>query len=167
MLALDLPFTRTADIRGRIRCPHLLELYEYWARMADGGRLPQRRRFDPLELSGPVWPRLFLIETASRPEECRVRVLGTYLVGAYGREFTGCRCTDAEIPRFSKSTTYRLLRDILHEKTPQYAYAETQFRFNDDYRHCEQVLLPLADDHGGLAAAVGAIDFPGLRSGCF
>lgn len=166
MLGLDLPFTRTADIRGQIRSPLLLELYDYWVRLGGNGQLPRRRSFDPLGLSAPVWPRLFLIETAAHIEACRVKVLGTYLVCAYGREFTGCRCTDSEIPRFSQSTTCRLLKAIMARPAPQYAFAETNFRFNNEYKHCEQILLPLADANGQLDAVVGAIEFPGFRSTC-
>jgi hypothetical protein len=150
---------RPAEIRARIRHRALATLYDYWRALAPEG-MPRRRDFDPVGLPGEVWPRLYLVKTGPRVEECQLRVLGTYIVAAYGRDFTGRHCNDGEIPRFSVSNTAGLLDRLLREPAARHHFGKTSFRFFDDYRTCEQVLLPLADDTGRLCAAIGAVDFP-------
>ena len=164
MLAFAHSLLPRREIATSIRHPALAALYAYWQRLGGGdGVMPKRRAFDPVDLDPSVWPRLFLIATSDRRESCEVRVQGTYMVEAYGRDFTGMHCNDAEIPHFGRSNTARLLENLIREHAPQYDFGSTNFRFYDDYRICEQVLLPLADETGALCAAIGAVDFPAFR----
>jgi len=127
--------------------------------------MPRKREFDPAELPPRVLPRLFIVEFLEGAANYRLRLMGTYLRNTYGREFTWCRLVDDEMPGITQSDTYRLLGVMANTGEPQYSLGPTKFRFFDTYSLVEQVLLPLADDNGWLAFAIGAVDYPDMRKG--
>ena len=139
---------------------HIQALFAYWDALPKFLDSPRKTDFDPVDLAVKVWPRLFMVDILEGQNEYRLRLLGTYLVEAYGRDFTGARFVDSEIPNVTRSQTYRLLGDLVATQKPQHYLGPTEFRFITDYAICEQILLPLVDDKGRIAHVVGAIDFP-------
>jgi len=66
----------------------ICELIRYWLSIHPGDRLPGRQHFDPAGI-----PRLLksivLTEVERDPHRFKVRVLGTAVADAFGRDFTG------------------------------------------------------------------------------
>jgi hypothetical protein len=141
----------------------LRQLLDYWQRLKRDRSMPHKREFDPVDLPPRVLPRLFLIEFLEGAANYRLRLMGTYLRDTYGREFTGCRLVDDEMPGVTRSMTYQLLGVMARTGEPQYSLGPNRFRFFDTYFLVEQLLLPLADDSGRLAFAIGAVDYPDVR----
>lgn len=148
--------------RPEIKSPLLEILFEYWEKLAANVGVPQKTIFNPIDVPGTVWPRIFIIDILEGVRNYRVRLLGTYLVDAYGQDFTGCNMNDGEIPRITQSATYRLLPKLQSSGLPQHYFGPTPFRYTDSYREVEQVLMPLADPIGRIAYAVGGVDYLGF-----
>lgn len=76
------------DLLPQFHREELRELVEYWLSIHPGDRLPARRAFD----AGAV-PRLLrhivLTDVERDPYRFKVRVLGTAVADAFGRDFTG------------------------------------------------------------------------------
>jgi hypothetical protein len=143
-----------------IRNRHIAEVYTYWRSLAPSNALPAKSSFDPIGLPPAALPRVFMIDNLVGSSNYRLRLLGSYLVNAYDRDFTGHDLIDSQIPNVTRSRTFRLLNEMLSTRLPQYDIGPTVFRFNDRYTTVEQVLLPLTDEAGCIAFAVGAVDYP-------
>jgi hypothetical protein len=139
--------------------PLLVTLYRYWRSLAPAGEVPRKCAFNPIDLPGAVWPRIFLLDILEGRQNYRVRLLGTYLVDACGRDLTGLHLVESEIPRIERSATWRMLPALVVEREPQYYFGPTSFRFGDVYQRIEQILMPLADDYGDVRYALGGLDF--------
>ncbi|MCZ8310003.1 MAG: PAS domain-containing protein [Magnetospirillum sp.] len=148
--------------RPEIKCQLLETLFGYWESLNSRAGIPEKLSFNPIDIPGLVWPRIFMIDILEGLRNYRVRLLGTYLVDAYGQDFKGCRLDDDEIPRITQSATYRLLPKLQLSGKPQYFFGTTPFRYTDSYREVEQVLMPLADSTGRIAYAVGGVDYRGF-----
>lgn len=70
------------------------ELYAYWARLREGGRLPGRGDIRPDDFKR-LLPTISLIDVHRNPLEFRLRLAGTGLYGVYGREITGRTLAEA------------------------------------------------------------------------
>lgn len=68
--------------------PILAAALAYWRRLARGGTLPRRRDIDPSEIPR-LLPHLQLIDVADAGARFRYRLVGTALVAAFGKEYTG------------------------------------------------------------------------------
>jgi hypothetical protein len=153
------PFVPVPIARFPVRHAALATLLAYWESLA-GGRMPERGAFDPVDLPGEVWPRLFLVEFLPEAQDYRLRVQGSYIVDVYRRDFTGCRFVETEIPRITESVSFALLERMRGTGEPQYHFGRARFRTSEDFREVEELVLPLAGGDGRVAYAIGAIDFP-------
>ena len=83
------------------------ELYAYWARLRQGGKLPGRGDIRPDDFKR-LLPTISLIDVDGEPLDFRLRLAGTGLYGVYGREITGRRLGDVyNVP----AITYLVRRD--------------------------------------------------------
>lgn len=137
----------------------LQSVYVYWLSLADGSSMPRKSAFDVTKLKGSIWPHLFLVDILGGDGRFRIRVLGSYLAAEYGRDYTGCLMTDAEIPNISKSVTIKLLSALVGNPTPQYYLGKTQSRYSGIDRNVEKIVLPMSDIRGDLAHALGCIHY--------
>lgn len=137
----------------------LATLYQYWRSLKRTDGVPLKQAFNPIDLPGSVWPRIFMLDILDGPENYRVRLLGTYLVDAYSRDLTGHRLVESEMPGITASATWRMLPALVAKREAQYYFGPTNFKFGDMYKRIEQVLMPLADDRGDIRYAIGGIDF--------
>lgn len=144
--------------------PALIGLKAYWDSLRNGDQPPSKRSFDVLGLPTEIWPRLFMIDKLANKPDFRIRILGSYLVAAYGQDFKGKLLTDDEIPCITNSITYHLLGNVLKNRDSEYYFGRTDFRFTSQYAETEQILLPLVCEQGLVSVIVGAIDFPGFQS---
>lgn len=139
-------------------------LATHWSTLARDGVAPARARFTPLDLPARVWKNLLLLELCPQSREFVVRVQGTYLVEAAGADLTGKRVNETEIPGSTRRALYGLLQRIAETGTPQYYKGDTLFRVPDWTRHVEQVMCPLTDTDGHVAAVIGAVEFAPVPS---
>ena len=149
-------------LRRSVNAPIRMVLM-YWLGLHDGERPPARQQFDPVDLPSRTLPYLFLLERIPGPG-WRLRLAGSHLVDALGRDFTGCELVDEQIPGVSLSRTVRLLNQMAETGLPGHFHGRSTFRFRDNYDDHEQVLLPFRDRETGLIEAVlGAIVYEGLQ----
>jgi len=166
MSTVDYSVSQGAFRWPSISCRQLATLCRHWESLTADGKPPARRLFSPVDLPGDVWAHLFLIEFLEGAGSYRLRLMGGYLVSAYGQDFGGRRLTDDEIPGISQTATCRLLDDIAATSLPQYYLGPTRMRFRDFESIVEQVLLPLSDETTGqIVAAIGAINYPARSEG--
>ncbi|MBX3454550.1 hypothetical protein [Ferrovibrio sp.] len=127
--------------------PILVETARVWHRLCDGRQMPERTAFDPLLLSGAVWPYLLLAEPVPGSTAMRYRLVGGAHVDRYGYDFTGR--TTAETAQGS----YRQYLEEFYALTRQGhpVYAASQFRWDaDGYAVSRRVCLPLACNRHGI-----------------
>lgn len=120
----------------------LRALYDYWNGRRVGSRLPGRQHLDPLDIPG-LLPNLMLVDVAA-PEDLRFRLVGTALVGWFGRDTTGLPLGEV----YSGKDWERILEDyryVIRERRPCLTVrkiAGSQGR-RQPY---QRLLLPLARD---------------------
>jgi len=138
-------------------------LWSYWHRLARESRPPPKSRFDVVDLPADSWSRLILFDVLEGANSYRVRVMGTYLVEAYGSDFTGCLLVDSAIPRVTNSASYKLLPRVVESRAPQHYLGPCGFRLGPGFDDVAMVLLPLTDAGGRVAYAIGSIHYPSYR----
>jgi len=143
----------------RIASEPVFALAMHWSTLAKNGRPPLRERFTPLDLPARDWKNLYLLDVGPQSGEFRLRVHGTYLVDAAGTDCTGRRLNEDEIPGCTRTALYRMLPRAVSPGLPQYHKGETLFRMPDWKRGVEQVMCPLADEHGRIVSIIGAVEF--------
>lgn len=62
----------------------------YWMGKRGYRSMPRKRDIDPIEISPQVLPYLQIIEAINGGARFRYRLVGTALVEAYGKDFSGC-----------------------------------------------------------------------------
>lgn len=67
--------------------PGLRALYDYWHGRRPGPRLPGRQHLDPLDIP-TLLPNVMLVDVGEG-DDLRFRLVGTALVGWFGRDTTG------------------------------------------------------------------------------
>ena len=70
-----------------IEHPGLRALYDYWDGRRPGPRLPGRQHLDPLDIP-TLLPNVMLVDVGEG-DDLRFRLVGTALVGWFGRDTTG------------------------------------------------------------------------------
>jgi hypothetical protein len=138
--------------------PELRAIWDLWHRLPRTGPFPAKSAFSPHLPPPQALPRLFLIDIGATGT-FRVRLMGTYLVSALGRDFTGQPMDERTMPGFTSSVAHQLLTAMQALPRPLHYLGPTSFRTSDHYRECEMVLLPLVDAMGVVAHAIGAIDY--------
>ena len=76
--------------RAQLIIPEQRILFDYWLSKAGKRALPARADIDPAELV-PLLPTISLLDVISPGPQFRVRLAGTALRDAFGREMTGFR----------------------------------------------------------------------------
>lgn len=110
-----------------------------------GGALPGRDDIDPLDIPD-LLPNLFLLTVTDRPEQFRVRLLGSEVAHIIGNDITG-----AEIPgleALADEAHPAVLADYAACTTgvdPHFRWFEATWPGGPHYE-CSRLLLPLAAD---------------------
>lgn len=117
------------------------ELYQLWSAKCRGGRLPGRRDFDPLEMP-QLLPHLTLFDVERDPLRFRIRLVGTAIVAAMGRDTTGLYLDQLE----RIENVAERARQLAFDKTPFYLAGLPLTWTHRDYRTYSVLGLPLASD---------------------
>ncbi len=137
-------------------------LWSYWHRLA-GGAPPPKSRFDIVDLPTGSWSRLIMFDVLDGTNSYRVRVMGTYLVEAYGADFTGRLLVDSAIPRVTRSASYKLLPRVVETRAPQHYLGPCGFQIGPGFDDVAMILLPLTDTVGLITYAIGSIHYPSFQ----
>lgn len=70
-------------------------MYEYWLQARGKGQLPPKTALDPVEFPREALPLLAVVEPAGA-EDFRVRITGTGIRAATGRDLTGSKVSEIE-----------------------------------------------------------------------
>ena len=136
--------TRAREILAGARNRDLRRLLEYWLAIHPADRLPARGDFDPVEVPAAL-PWLVLTDVERDPYRFRVRLMGTAVVAAFGRDFTGRylseMLTDHEI---DYSYLHRI--EVAETGLPNYRYGDPRMAFKLDFGPIERIYLPFATD---------------------
>lgn len=126
--------------------PRFREFFDYWASMAPPGRLPGRQHLDPIDIPH-LLPGIALFDVVREERRLRFRwrLIGTAVVEAVGRDYTG-RFIDEVIVAAPK---YEGLHDVLSGivRTRQPHFWRTRIKAAErDFKTVERLALPLAGD---------------------
>lgn len=142
--------TRAAEAASSLALPADLRLlYDYWLRKRKPGGLPSRSDIDPLELPPHLWPRLMLLDLPREGNTIRIRIrlMGTHIVDAFGRDPTGEFVGKA----LHANDAYRAYIQDMYESlvaSRQPLYSENLFQLGGQYAPmlARRLSLPLAAD---------------------
>lgn len=154
---LDLPPDLTPALNG---------LLAYWLGMPrDGGRLPRKKRFDPLDLPG-LWHGLVLMEFCGDPDwldDLVIRYSGEWVDARHGCSMVGERLSSlVDEAEFHRSMPD--LRLAAQNGAPHYSSGQHEHRKRGLVSY-ERLVAPFADEAGEPAYLVGMWHWPSHRTG--
>lgn len=133
-----------AEILKVVSDPALRDLLAYWMAIHPRTVLPSRGHFDPVDVPRAL-PNIVLTEVERDPYRFRVRLMGTEVVRAFGRDFTG-RLLDDVIPDFETSFGCLHRIEVAETGMPNYRHGHSSMAFRLDFAPIERIHLPLASD---------------------
>jgi hypothetical protein len=132
------------SILRNARNPELRGLLEYWVAIHPGDRLPSRQDFDPLKVRKAL-PNIVLTDVERDPYRFRIRLMGTAVVAAMQRDFTG-RYLDEVWPDAQNQLLVRHRVEVAETGLPNYRYGLSPTPFRLGFAPLERAFLPLAED---------------------
>ena len=146
------------DVWSRLQSPLHREAYSYWRSKASGSMLPGREAIDPLELPA-VLPWLNLVDVVRDGDKYRFRhrLIGTGIVGRFGRDSTGSWFEDLYAPEFLDSH----LKDYVElVQTGRPALARVPLPVKEkSFITYQRLALPLATDGAVIDMIMVILDF--------
>jgi len=134
--------------------PILAGALAYWRRKRGGRALPSRRDIDPVEVP-TLLPHLQLIETADG--RFRYRLIGTALVQAFGKDYTG-QYLDEFISGGRADAIVAVYRSIVATRRPAFLRSRYLTTKSVDLV-ANRLYLPLSDDGQQVNMILGALTF--------
>ncbi len=135
---------RAAEILATARAAELQALLRYWLAVHPRDRLPGRRNFDPAEVPAALG-NLVLTDVERDPYRFRIRLMGTAVVRAFGRDFTGMYLDEA-LPGVGNTVIHTDRVAVAETGLPNYRHGATAIPIKFDFAPIERVYLPLASD---------------------
>ncbi|WP_420547942.1 PAS domain-containing protein [Curvivirga sp.] len=129
------------SIINKIKEPELIALYEYWCEIKGERLAPSRSDFHPMDIP-KLLPHIFLYDVLKDYPDYRMRLFGSALVEALGRDVTGM--TFDEI----YGGTNDLKRDydeVVLSLEPSYSEGDANW-INTSYLTYHRLLLPMSSD---------------------
>lgn len=121
---------------------HQRQLYEYWQRQCQSGRLPSRHDLDPTEIPS-ILRYLILADVVNGGARLRFRLVGTEMVQFWGDDFTG-----QYLDEIMQGEYFDYINGLFQECIAQAApvYSESIFRWNSGgVTPAKRLLLPYSD----------------------
>ena len=137
--------------------PRLNAFHTYWQGLATADVLPAYRDFDVVRAPRELLPHLILLDVLDGGRDFRYRVVGTAVVEAIGRDFTGETVNEYrhrhEPPAVAEG--YRRVRDT---GAPD-LYRGTLESVGKEFIAYERLALPLAGDDGQVGFILACFEF--------
>ena len=137
--------------------PILGPALSYWLGKRGGLAMPRKRDIDPVEIPPKILPNLQLIEVIDDGARFRYRLVGTALVDAYGRDFSG-RIADELFPDDRLNFVQGIYRSVCTSKAPIFSRNKYHTPRNIDL-FSMRIYLPLSDDGFAVHHILGAMRF--------
>jgi hypothetical protein len=119
--------------------------------------MPCRRDIDPIEIPRKVLPNLQVIEVIDGGARFRYRLVGTALVEAYGKDFTG-RIADELFPDDRLNFVQGIYRTVCASKTP--LFSRNKYHTPKDVELFSlRIYMPLSDDGVSVNNILGVMRF--------
>ena len=116
-------------------------LLNLWSEKCVGDNLPSRSDFHPTEMRHQL-PYIMLVDLPEDPAQASVRLVGTGIVEATGREMTGGRLSEVR----GAATLLERVKWIVENKRPYLTRNVPLFWVHRDYISYDGLGLPLAAD---------------------
>ncbi len=137
--------------------PRLRALHLYWRALAPGDSVPAYSAFDVIDVPRDLVPFLILLDVLEAGRDFRYRVVGTGVVEAIGRDFTGETVSEYR-QRHEPPAVAEGYRQVCATRTPD-LYQGTLDSVGKGFIRYERLALPLAGDDGGIAYILSCFDF--------
>jgi hypothetical protein len=139
---------RARELLDVVGDDELRRMLEYWLSIHPGRCLPSRRDFDPADVPH-LLGRMALTDVEYDPIRFRVRVMGTGLTAAFGRDLTG-RYLHEAIPEFEASYTCAHRVEVAMTGLPGHCAEIPEVPFRIDFAASERLYLPFSSDGAGV-----------------
>lgn len=119
-------------------------IVDYWQSIRPRSCLPGRQHLDPVDIPH-LLPSIRLIDVVGDPPRFLTRLMGTKLVAAVGRDYTGMWLDDV-FPDFSTSSACLGLNTVVCTGTLNWRRGHPAMMHGKEYMIIERVYLPFARD---------------------
>jgi hypothetical protein len=146
------------DIWTRLQSPLHREAYSYWHSKRRGDLLPGRDAIDPVELPAALpWINLVDVVRDGDNYRFRHRLIGTGIVGRYGRDATGCWFDEIYGPEFREQHLQAYV-DLVKTARPSLAQVAMAVP-EKSFVIYQRLALPLATDGTKVDMILVVLDF--------
>lgn len=137
----------------------LQQTLDYWQCLCGQRPMPARRDLNPADIPR-LLPKLMLADVGGESSHTqappiRFRLVGTEVVGRFGRELTGCCLSEIDYGDQADEVA-ALYRRVLDSARPQYARIDI-LQSHDRLLRTQQLLLPLSDDGTNVNMILAAV----------
>ena len=124
--------------------PVLGSVLAFWVRKRGARSMPSKRDMDPTEIPPKHLPNLQIIDVLDGGKSFRFRLVGTALVQAYGKDYTG-KLTDELLDPEITRAMHEMYETVCSTKVPLFARHKYQTSTNIDLV-TKRIYMPLSDD---------------------
>ncbi|HXC28690.1 MAG TPA: PAS domain-containing protein [Stellaceae bacterium] len=137
--------------------PVLGPALSYWTGKRSGRSMPRKRDIDPIEIPPKILPNLQIIDAIDGGARFRYRLIGTALVEAYGRDFSG-RIVDELFPDGRLDFVQSLYRSVCTSKAPIFSRNKYHTPRDVDL-FSMRIYMPLSEDGVAVQHILGVMRF--------
>lgn len=135
----------------------LRRVWEVWRGLPRSGDLPRRADFSPSLLAPEDLRFIVMVEVIDDGADFAYRLVGTGVVQAVGKEFTGLKLSD-HLDEHEVPELFADYRRAVAQRAPTLFHGG-MLRFDKDWLAYERLSLPLVDEAGRVSVLLGAADF--------
>jgi len=129
----------------------------YWLDKRGSRAMPRKADIDPTEIAPKILPNLVIIQVVDGGARFRYRLVGTALVDAYGKDFSG-RHADELFPDDQLNFVQSSYRTVCASKLPLFSH-NRYFRLKDTDLFSIRIYMPLSDDNQDVHHILGVMRF--------
>ena len=129
----------------------------YWHAKRGGRAMPRKTDIDPVEIAPKVLPNLQIIEVIDGGARFRYRLVGTALVDAWGKDFSG-RIADELFPDDRLNFVQSIYRTVCATKMPFFSCNKYHTPKDLDL-FSMRIYMPLSDDGESVSHILGVMRF--------
>nr|WP_242468747.1 PAS domain-containing protein [Rhodovibrio salinarum] len=137
--------------------PRLNVFYRFWRSLTPEGTVPPYRAFDVVKVPRELLPHLVLLDVLDGGRDFRYRVVGTDVVQAVGRDFTGDALSKF-ISRHEPDGMADGYRRVATQLVPD-LYHGTLESVGKEFISYERLALPFTDANGTVSYILSCFQF--------
>jgi hypothetical protein len=129
----------------------------YWIRKRGASSMPRKRDIDPTEIHRKILPNLQIIDVIDQGARFRFRLVGTALVEANGKDYTG-QYPDELLSKDRACFILNIYQTVCKLKRPLFSTNRYHTAKNSDL-FTKRIYMPLSDDGVNVHYILGALKF--------